>query len=133
VYGHLSNQIKLSVTAGSYHDNYLTLEYTRKGWLPLGSFDKQRIEIKQVIPSALSVVSSNVHHPTQDLMVVTIGEDVILHSAVHIPVSTNANFTLNINGAGFEGIAGHVIQVGRNIKSLQGQIRGTSKCTVTIF
>ena len=96
--------------------------------MPLETVETQTIQIKHVIPSTLSVVSSNVPHPTQDLMVVTIGEDVILHAAVHIPVSTNANFTLKIYGAGFEGIAGHVIQVGRNIKSLHGQIEGTSKC-----
>lgn len=115
------------MAAGSYHDNYLTLEYTRKGWLPLHVVDTRIIKIKEVIPSAFSVVSSNVPHPTQDLMAVTIGEDVVLHAAVRIPVSTNANFMLNINAAGFEGIAGHVIQVGRNIKSLHGQIEGTSK------
>ena len=126
--GHLSNQIKLSVAAGSYHSNYLILEYARKDWLPLRTVDTQTIRIKHVIPSALSVVSSNVPHPTQDLMGVTIGEDVILFVAVHIPVSTNANFMLNINGASFEGIAGHVTQVGRNIKSLHGQIKGKSKC-----
>ena len=96
--------------------------------MPLEGVDTQIIGIKQVIPSALSVVSSNVPHPTQDLMVATIGEDLILHAAVQIPVSTNANSTLSINCPGFEGIAGHVIQVGRDIKSLQGQIRGTSKC-----
>ena len=128
MYGHLSNQIKPSVAAGSYHDNYLTLEYTRKGWLPLETIDTQIIGIKPVIPSALSVFSSNVPHPTQDLMGVTIGEDVILSVAVHIPVSTNANFTLIMNGANFEGIAGHVIQAGSNIKSLHGQIKGKSKC-----
>ena len=126
--GHLSNQIKLSVAAGSYHSNYLILEYTRKDWLPLRTVDTQTIRIKHVILSALSVVSSNVPHPAQDLMGVTIGEDVILFVAVHIPVSTNANFMLNINGASFEGIAGNVTQVGRNIKSLHGQIKGKSKC-----
>ena len=128
MYGHLFNQIKPSVAAGSYHENHLTLEYTRKGWLPLQTVDTQITQIENVIPSALSVISSNVPHLTQDLMSVTIGEDIVLQAAVRIPVSTNANFTLNINVAGFEGIAGHVIQVGRNIKSFHGQIKGTSKC-----
>lgn len=134
VHGRLFNLIKLSVAAGSNHDRYLTLEYTREDWLPIHTVDARTIGIKKVLPSDSVVLSSNVPHPTRDLMVITIGEDMVFRLTVKIPVSTNANFTVNfaaISPHKIEGIAGHVTQVGRNIKSLDRQIEGTGKCTST--
>lgn len=130
VHGCLSNLIRPSVPSGSYHENRLILEYTRKDWLPISTDDVQTTAIKMVAPSDPSVVSSNVPHPTRDLMVVTIGEDMVFDMTVHIPVSTNANFTVNIGSIGLEGIGGHITQVGRNIKSLHRLIKGARKCEI---
>ena len=133
VNGHLYNFIKPSVAAGSYHDNYLSLEYTRKGWLPISKVDKVTVGIRKVLPLAPSVISTNVPHPTRDLMVITIGEDVVLKATVQIPVSTNTNFTLELSGIGFEAVAGQIMRVGRNIESLQRQIEGACKFKVLII
>lgn len=115
------------MAAGSYHGNHLTLDYTRKDWLPIRTVDEQTIAIKRVLALAPMVIRSNVPHPTRDLLVITIGEDVVLRMALQIPVSTNANFTVNVHGNGFLGIAGHITKVGRNLKSLHKQIEGAGK------
>ena len=136
MYGHLHNYVNSSVAAGSFHDNNLTLEYSRKGWLPIGDVDTETIGIKNVTALTPSVLSSDVPDPIGDPKDVTIGEDIVLQAIVQIPVSTNPGFFLKLFGSGFEAVDGQITTVGRNIKSLEQRIDAAYskfRCSVCII